>query len=98
MTIHRDVRGSRIERRRIDLADAAPFRPLLRRYVCPILPFVSGELDQAVIRAYPDQALGDWGFSQSKDGVVILGAGIIERNVAAGNFLFAFVVARQVGT
>ena len=96
MPIDGHIRGPGIERRRIDLADPAPLRHILRRNVRPGLAFVLRQLNQAVIRAHPQQSLGDRRFRQRKYRVVIFRAGVVERDVAARNFLFLLVVARQI--
>jgi hypothetical protein len=57
MAVDGDVRSARIVRRRFDQADPAPFRKIFGRDVGPILAFIACELDQAVVRARPDQAL-----------------------------------------
>ena len=59
MAVNRDVRGAGIMRRHFNQTDSAPFRKVnvLGRLVGPVFPFIAGDLDQAVVRAYPDQAL-----------------------------------------
>src|SRR5450759_4728475 len=77
MAVDRDVRGAGIMRRRFNQTDAAPFRKTLGRYVGPTLAFIACDLDQAVVRARPDQAFRQGRRSNRKNGVVIFGAGIV---------------------
>ena len=87
MAIHGHVSSARIERRRIDLADAAPLRHIFRSDVGPGLAFILRELNQAIVGADPEQPLLERGLRQSEDRVVVLGAGVVERDVAAGDLL-----------
>src|SRR5258707_7693903 len=98
MAISGHERGTGVEGRRVDLADAAPLWQVPRSYIRPGFSLVACNLDQTVIRANPEQASANRRFSQSKDRVVILRTGVIQRNVAARNLLLALVVPRQVRT
>src|SRR5580704_6445931 len=98
MTIERNVGCAGIVRRRLDLADSAPFRHIFRRDLGPSLAFVASDLDEAVVGADPKQTFFNGRLGDGEDGVVELGAGVVERDVAAGGLLLALVVAREVGT
>src|SRR5205807_5491230 len=76
MTICSHVGGTCVEWRGLNLADAAPFRQIFRRDVGPILSIVAGDLDEAVISAYPQQTLVKRRLHQRKNGVVVLSTGI----------------------
>ena len=81
----------------INLADAAPFWQLFRGDVAPSFSSIACDLHEAVIRACPNLALGDRRFGDRKDRVVILGAGVVFIDGAAGNFLLALIVAGEIG-
>src|SRR5258708_27164990 len=96
VAIDRNVSRARIQRRSINLADTAPLRHVLRRHVCPVLTFITRNLDEPVISANPDQAFRDRRFGDRKDRVVILGPGVVQRNLAARGLLLAPIVTREV--
>ena len=96
MAVHRNVGRACIVRRSFYLADAAPFRQILRRDVGPAFSLIPRNLNQAVIGANPQQTFRDRRLSQRKDRVVVLGARIVESDFATGNVLLALIVAREV--
>ena len=98
MAVHRNVGRACIVRRSLYLADAAPFRQILGRNIGPVLSCVAGNLDQTVVGSHPQQTLGDRRLCQRKDRVVVLGASVVQSDVAARGLLLALVVAREVGT
>ena len=53
------VRSAGVKRRSINLADAAPFGKIFRGDIGPGLAAVPRQLDQAIVGACPDQALGN---------------------------------------
>src|SRR6266446_4011683 len=98
MAVHRNVHGARVERRGVDLADAAPLRHIFGRDVGPVLSLIASNLDETVIGANPDQAFGDGRLRDREDGVVVFGTGVVESDIAARRLLLGFVVAREVWT
>ena len=55
VTVHRGIRDRRIERRRFEQTDSAPGWQALGRDVLPVLAAVRGAVNQAVVRADPDE-------------------------------------------
>src|SRR3954452_4029648 len=98
MTIDRDVGDCGVLRRSVDQADAAPFRKRFGSDIVPGLASVARELDESIIGANPDLTFGDGRFGDGKDGVVVLGARVIDVDGSSGRLLLALVVAREVRT
>src|SRR5579884_370459 len=94
--IDRQVGRICVVRRGLDHADAAPVRHVRRSNVRPGRAAVGRYMDQAVVGAGPDQAAPGGGFGDGEDRVVILDAGVVFGDRAAGGALPAFVVAGQV--
>jgi hypothetical protein len=95
VAIDGDPRCAGVERRGIDLADGAPLRHVLRRHVRPVLPAVARELDQSIIRSGPQQVFLHGRFGEREDGVVVLDAGDVEGDRAAGRLLLILVAVRS---
>src|SRR6185437_13403109 len=95
-----DVGGAGVKRRRRDVADLGPLLgglELGRGDVGPVGAAVGGEMHEAVVAAGPNQALLLGRFGDGKDDVVVLGAGVVLGDGAAGGLLLALVVAGEVG-
>src|ERR1700752_234213 len=97
VAIDGDVGGSGIEGRCVNLAEATPFRQVFWGDIGPALATITSELDEAIIGAGPDQALGEGRLGQGKDRVVVFRAGVVDGDRSARGLLLAFVVAREVG-
>ncbi len=71
-------------------------KPLMfARHVLPGLAAVAGDLDLAVVRAHPDDALLERRLGDGQDGAVVLGAGVVGGQ-AAGVLELGRIVGRQV--
>ena len=97
MAVDGDIGCSGIVRRRFDQADAAPLRHIFRCDVGPIFSAIARDVNHPIIGAGPDKALCNRGFSDRENGVVVLGAGIINIDRSTGGLLLALVVAGEIG-
>ena len=84
-------------RRGLDDADQRPLGQIGRRDVHPCLAVVLGEMDEAIVRARPEDARFVRRFDEREDRAVDLRARVVPRDRAAGGLQAAGVVARQVG-
>ncbi len=83
VSIHSHVGRTGIEGRRIDLADSSPLRHFFRSDVGPRLTFILRKLNQTIVSADPEHPLFRGRFCECEDGVVILRAGVVERDISA---------------
>src|SRR5690348_6906932 len=80
----------------VDAFHPAPIAEFFGGNVGPVLAAVAGNVDETVIAARPNQAFLDGRFRKSKNGVVILDAGVVLCERTAGGLLLAFVVAGEI--
>src|SRR3984957_1005985 len=92
------VGRTRIVRRRIDQTHHAPRRHVLWSDVLPCLAIIPSQMNEAIIGTGPQQSLLARRLGEREYGVVVLDAGDVERDRAAGGLLFALVVAGQIRT
>ena len=81
----------------LDGGDGRPLRQAGRGDLLPVGAAVAGEVDQPVVGAGPEQPLPVRGLDEGEDRAVVLGAGGVLGDRAAGRLLPALVVAGQVG-
>src|SRR5581483_1681954 len=91
------IRRCRIVGRRFDNADQRPFWQRGRRHIIPGLTAILRYMDQAIIRAIPEQAALERRFNEGEDRAVIFRTRIVLRDWPTGSFHPAGIVARQVG-
>ncbi len=98
--VNDDIGGARLEGRGLDAANGPPLgQPVdVGGYVVPVFAVVAGQVNQAIVRAGPQQALLPGRFGDGEDGAVDFGARVVAGDGAAGPLLFALVVACQIGT
>ena len=93
---HRHIGRGIAERRRIDLADAAEIRHVLRGHVRPRLSGVAGDVHQTVVAARPDGAHRLLARADREDHAVYLRAVHVAGDGAARRTLGLRIVAREI--
>src|SRR2546423_1510515 len=86
---------SGIERRRFDLLQASPLGKTLRRDVGPVRAAILSHLNQAIVRARPDDLAVDWRDGHGEDTVKGFSAAEIEF-YATTALLLGLVIASEV--
>src|ERR1700689_1318730 len=70
--------------RRLDDADEAPLAEFFRSDVSPVFTAVARDMYKTVVAAGPDESFLNWRFGDREDRAVILNAGVVLRQRAAG--------------
>src|SRR4029077_20544241 len=80
----REVGSPLLEGAGLDAVDHRPLGEALRRHVLPGLAAVARDVDEAVVRAGPEDAGSEGGLGGGEDRVVVLDAGVVLGDRTAG--------------
>ncbi len=94
--LHRHVGRARVVGRGFNHAYRAPLRHGLGRNVRPVFAAVGGHVNQAVVRAGPDQVFLRRRLHHGEDGAIHLHAGVVLGDGTAGRLLLALFIAREI--